>query len=156
MFKFERLPAIMLALVSLGCTGRVVVGGGAPEPTNAFVEPDAPWMIAMKERRSGMHRYRYYEHDQVYYDLDSRMYFYQDNYEGPWISVTTLPTYVVLEDSYAVDLDMRSNEPYRQHDKIIHSYPPGQEKQDRKHGKDHGHGHDEHSDRGHGNDNDRH
>jgi len=154
---------VSLAFGVLGCSGGMVVGVRDPGPTRVYADDSSWWLVAGSERREGMHRYRYYEADQVYYDLDSHVYYYQDNYEGPWITVTTLPTYVVLENSRAVDLDIRSTQPYQHHEQITHSYPPGQAKEQRRHnsgrgngngngnengnGRDHGREHDGHDNR---------
>ncbi len=136
-----RLAVVSLLLGSTGCFGRVLVGVSEPAPQRVVVvEDDGPWIVARTERRPGMHRYRYYEHDQVYYDMDTRVYYYQDNYEGPWITVNTLPSYVILENTYAVDLDMRANHPYEHHDAVMKSYPPGQQKRERKEDRGRGHG----------------
>lgn len=130
----NELPiAVLSVLLGVsGCAGGVVVDVREPAPSHVVVVDDGgPWLVASSGRREGMHRYRYYERDQVYYDLDARMYYYQDNYSGPWLTVSTLPSYVVLENSYAVDLDMRAPQPYGHHEEVVRKYPPGQAKKGR-------------------------
>src|SRR6185436_13555851 len=96
----------MSLFVVTGCTGRMIVGVRQPVASEV-VEVDQPdsWVVASASRRDGMHRYRYYEYDQVYYDYDAQIYYYQEDYTGPWLSVSTLPSYVVLEHRHVVDLD---------------------------------------------------
>lgn len=146
------VQVVSIALGVWGCSGGMVVGVSDPGPSRVYATDSGWWMVAGSERREGMHRYRYYEQDQVYYDVDSHVYFYQDNYAGPWITVTSLPSYVVLEDSHAVNLDIRSAQPYQHHDQIIRSYPPGQEKEQRKHnpGRGNGNGNGDGNGRDHG------
>jgi len=124
----------LLSLVFCSCVGPdyVMVGVGVTAPARTVIVSEGP-------RPDGYHRYRYYQYDEVYYDLDSRMYYYQDVNIG-WQMTATLPTYVVLGNEGIVELNMVDDRPYRQHAVVVRDHPYGQDKKYEK----------EHHDRGHG------
>ena len=132
MHRFVQLGVI--SIICSSCVGpdHMTVGVGVVAPARTVYVSEGP-------RRDGYHRYRYYQYDEVYYDLDSRMYYYQDVNIG-WQMTATLPTYVVLGNEGIVELDMVAEQPYRQHVEVVRAHPYGQEKKYQKENHDRGHG----------------
>ena len=77
--------------------------------------------------------YRYYPNDQVYYDVDRRLYFYLAG--GNWKVAVALPSSVHLDLGGYVRLEMDSDIPYVDNVKHRKKYPPGKAKKKKKHKK---------------------
>lgn len=80
-----------------------------------------PWAPAHGQRAK--HQYRYYPAGCVYQDVSRGVYFYRDS--GQWRVSVNLPAAITVDLGNSVVLEMDTSEPYRHHQDVIKSYPPG-------------------------------
>jgi len=100
---------VMFFGLSMGCVYSSYDRGGPP-----------PWAPAHGYRAK--HQYLYYPSVSVYFDIDRKVYFYQDR--GKWKGGNSRPNSLYLRKDEAVHLDMDTDKPYKFHKDVTKRYPP--------------------------------
>jgi hypothetical protein len=72
------------------------------------------------------HKYHYYPHAQVYFDISREVYFYIEG--NAWRMSASLPGGLHVRLSDYVTIDMDSDKPYKHFKKHKKKYPPGHRK----------------------------
>lgn len=105
------IPLMLLALVmAAGCT----VVQRAPAPPVRYDRP-AP---------VGYHPYWYYPYAQVYYRIDTHIYYYRNG--SRWAKSHRLPDHIMASIGPYVPLSLATRTPYRHHSRHLREYPPHQ------------------------------
>lgn len=130
-FNLVAILAFSMLYLSLlpGCGvngGGVIIGSPAPSPPRKSGPPS--WAPAHGHRAK--HRYRYYPHDYVYFDLGRRVYFYLEG--DRWQVSAQLPNRISLVYGSYVTLEMETDRPYQKFSEHKKKYPPGQAKKNKK------------------------
>lgn len=109
MTKKNFIVLFVMVFVLLGCfsKGRVKT---APTPAPTQTTPQETYF------------YYYYPNSYVYYDLKNKIYFYMSN--GNWVSVSSLPQGFHLSDNYTLTIEMKSLQPFSEHEMHKKKYPP--------------------------------
>ena len=115
-------------LPSCGVKAGGVVIGSSPPPSPAPKSGPPPWAPAHGHRAK--HRYRYYPHHYVYFDLGRGVYFYLEG-DG-WRVSAQLPSRIHLAYASYVTLEMETDRPYQNFSEHKKKYPPGQVKKNKK------------------------
>ena len=95
----------------------------------AVNEPGPPSHAKAYGRRSN-HTYRYYPSAGIYFDIDSRSYFYLEG--TAWRMSVSLPRELKINLGSHVTLEMDTARPYLKHKEHKKKYPPGQLKKKKK------------------------
>ncbi len=66
-------------------------------------------------------QYRYYPSEQVYFDVGRSLYFYYE--DGRWIASASLPGSIRLSMGDSVSVELDTDKPYEQHEKVRKQHP---------------------------------
>lgn len=103
-------------------------------PAPPILVPHGVVHIPTRSRREH-HNYQYYPGSQVYFDVDTNMYFYHSR--NSWITSDSLPASIHLNQENWVHIRMGSSTPYSRHQHHKRKYPHGWVKSRQKHKKKH-------------------
>ncbi len=125
------LPIAALFLLSdiYGCV-RVGAEFDLPFPSVVAVKESGPPSHAKAYGRRSNHTYRYYPSAGIYFDIDSRSYFYLEG--TAWRMSVSLPRELKINLGSHVTLEMDTARPYLKHREHKKKYPPGQLKKKKK------------------------